>query len=127
THCPLPTAHYPLPTSHSLSLLHFRRLVQRRPLVSLFELEPGLGDPKLFAEVSVPFEEERLRAVIGGHHLPPPRFSIQELLRRDSSLTDLIAIDHNRFLQLPVNRRVDNREIAVALHTSDLKPFDRDE
>src|SRR5262245_25573125 len=116
-----------LPTSHSLLPLHFWRPAQRHPLVILFELKPRLADLKLFAEVGVAFQEKRLRTVVGGGHFPLPRFSKQELLSRDSALDDLLAIDHGRFLQFPVKRRVDNREIAASLHAPDLQLLDRDE
>src|SRR5262245_32364400 len=127
-HYPLSTIHYPLPTTHyPLLALRFHLLAQGRPLVFLFELEPRLCELKLFTEFGVAFEEIGLRAVVGGDHFPMAALPKQQLLRRHSTLAELLAVDRHRFLQLSVNRRIDDGEIAVRLHAPDLHPLDRDE
>src|SRR5262245_14880415 len=103
------------------------RLAQGCPLVFLFELEPRLGELKLFAEFGVAFEEIGLRAVVGGDHFPLAALPEQELLRRDSALADLLAMDRHRFLQLSIYCRIDDGEIAARLHATDLHTLDRDE
>src|SRR5262245_39876563 len=112
---------------HRLSPFGFHRPAKRHPLVFLFELEPRLGELKLFAEFGVAFEEIGLRSVVGGDHFPLATFSKQELLRRDSALADLLTVDRHRFLQPSVYRRIDDGEIAARLHAPDLHPLDRDE